>query len=209
MKIEDVWEDILEYRSCGECPLKGKTHPLLFKPKSKVKVMVVTEGPNEEAEPEFIASIANHPTFTFLQALFRGNFQSIKRNANAYWTHLRKCFLKTKERDDFSRDKNEALKICSAAYLKREIENLKPKLIVAVGNKAKNFFSGYDKRICGSLTQVLFEKGGILNNIEIEEIIVDIVVTYHPSGRNPFWAKLPGNAKDVMENISSKIVENL
>ncbi len=63
--------------------------------------MVITEGPNEEAEPEFIASIANHPTFTFLQALFKGNFKPYNKEhskeINVYWTHVRKCFLKTEQ----------------------------------------------------------------------------------------------------------------
>ena len=75
--MEAIWRDIEEREKCDGCPLIKNSRPLIFDGEHVkwVKVMVITEGPNEEAEPEFIASIANHPTFTFLQALFKGNFK--------------------------------------------------------------------------------------------------------------------------------------
>jgi len=107
MKIKEVWKEIEEREKCSECPLKDKSRPLFFKTEKRVKIMVITEGPNEEAEPEVIASLANHPTFTFLQALFKGRFQPMQSDSGTYWTHLRKCFLKIGQYD-FTRDDTKA-----------------------------------------------------------------------------------------------------
>jgi len=101
--MEAIWRDIEEHKKCDGCPLIKNSRPLIFDGEHVkwVKVMVITEGPNEEADPKFIASIANHPTFTFLQALFKGNFKPYykkhDKNTNVYWTHVRKCFLKTEQ----------------------------------------------------------------------------------------------------------------
>jgi len=209
VEIRELWQQIENRKRCNKCPLKDKSRPLLFKPKNRVRVLVVTEGPNEEAEPDFIASIANHPTFTFLQALFRGKFQPIGEEANVYWTHLRKCFLKIgNKRVCNSADEDKALKNCSSQYLEKEINAVKPKLILAVGGKATWFLRSIskDRRLRGNLKNLIFEKGGIFNNVKIGEAVFDVCVVPHPSGKNTSWTKLPPNAKEVLENISAKIV---
>jgi len=212
MEIKFIWEEIYERKNCDNCPLKYKSHPLLFKPAKRVKVMVVTEGPNEEAEPEFITSIANHPTFTFLRTLFQGKFQPQGANANVYWAHLRKCFLRTRSGKRFIGDKDEdkALEICSKNYLVREIKALKPKFIVATGSKADKFFSKYDDRLKRKkLEDLVFKEGGVFNNVGIEEFTTKIIIVPHPSGRNTLWTKLPINAKKVLEKIQKEIIKNL
>jgi len=90
-----ILNEIKNRERCGSCPLKNYENdysPLVFEPDREVKVMVITYGPNRTENPEVIASLANHPTFTYLSALFGGNFRP-KENATAYWTHLRKCFI--------------------------------------------------------------------------------------------------------------------
>jgi len=228
--LERVWNDIKRYVNCYDCPLKNVSRPLLFEGEhvNWVKVMVVTEGPNEEAEPEFIASMANHPTFTFLQALFKGNFkpryEKHREKPNVYWTHVRKCFLKTKQTKNLTKDEknfkgigDRAAKICSlkAEYLRREIEALKPKLIVAVGGKAVEALFKYskDKRLHGKINELVFKKGGIFSGVKIGEVTTDVIVVPHPSGKSKeTWvglAKKHPKAYEVLENISLKIVEKL
>ncbi len=214
-----VWEDIRNHADCNNCPLKDRSRPLLFDGDhvNWVKVMVITEGPNEEATREFIASIANHPTFTFLQALFEGNFKPCYEkhgnNTNTYWTHVRKCFLRTKNGGDLRKHKGEALKICAygAKYLKREIEALKPKLIVAVGKEAVKALLEYsgDKRLQGNLKELIFVKGGIFNDVKISGVTTNITVAPHPSGRSRLWIGLTANANKTLEKISSEITKHL
>ena len=210
MKIESIWRDIEEKRFCGNCPLRDKSHPLLFRPGRDVSIMTVTEGPNEYTEPMFIASTANHPTYTFLYALFGGNFNPIGENSNVYWTHLRKCFLKTEGGKDYSKYRDKALKICSKTYLEREILSINPKLIILVGGKAVDFISKYDKRFRNkNLSTLVFNEGGIFRNVKIGKISTTIIVVPHPSGRNILWTKLPANARDIMIKISKEIIKNI
>jgi len=210
-KIKVVWREIENKKYCEDCPLKD-SYPLLFKPTRNVEVMVITEGPNKEASKEVIASIANHPTYNFLYALFQGKFKPLNEEANVYWTHLRKCFLKIGEepnRRDYTEDRYQAMRKCSKMYLMKEIKALKPKLIVAVGNKAKNFLSKYATELKKKLEEIVFKEGGIFNNIKIEEITTNLIIVPHPSGRNRLWVDLPKNAKDTLEKISQEIVKYL
>ena len=211
MEIEHIWNFITNYKYCDDCPLRGISKPILLKFKDRVNVMVITEGPNEEADPEFIASIANHPTFTFLQAIFQGRLHVLGEKANAYWTHMRKCFIKTKSGQRLISRKSEgrALRICSRSYLLSEIKCVKPKLIVAVGRRAANFFSKYDYRLAGRIEELVFKGGGIFDKVAIEGLATKIIVVPHPSGRSTIWTNLPENAREVIERISQEIVESL
>ncbi|MEA1993787.1 MAG: uracil-DNA glycosylase family protein [Euryarchaeota archaeon] len=214
MRLNNIWRVIEKREKCQSCVLKKKSEPLLFKIDSEPNIMVVTEGSNIRTEKEFIASMGNHPTFTFLSALFEGNFHPLGKNTNVYWTHLRKCFLKdtTSKYYDRYEEVKKALEICSSNYLIKEIEALKPRLIVAVGGKSISFFSKYDKRLKGNIKDLFLEEGGIFPKVKINEMSCDIVVMYHPSGLNRSWAELTGKPKDTVEvfkKIQKKINENL
>ena len=116
-ELERVIERIENRNSCGHCPLRV-SKPLVFVPDRDVRIAVVTEGPNREEEPELIASLVDHPMYTFLSALFGCKFRPIE-NATSYWTHLRKCFEASKNGERFVDDKatTRAARICSEAYL--------------------------------------------------------------------------------------------
>lgn len=118
--------------------------------------------------------------------------------------------------NELKRIGNRATKICAykAEYLKREIEALKPKLIVAVGGKAVEALLKYskDERLYGRIEELVFEKRGIFNNVKIGRVTTDIVVVPHPSGLNTTWVRLAKdhpNAKCILEKISSKIIETM
>jgi len=59
--------------------------------------------------------------------MFSGNFRPVGRDANVYWTHVRKCFLS----NGGFREEREAMRLCQN-YIHHEILALKLKLIVAV-----------------------------------------------------------------------------
>jgi len=68
-----------KWKKMQQLSLKDKTHRLLFKPKNRVKVLVVAEGPNEEADPDFIPSIANHqPSHSYKPCLEANSNQGRK-----------------------------------------------------------------------------------------------------------------------------------
>ena len=100
--LNRILEEIKKKKKCGSCPLKDRSQPLIFEPDREVRIMVISYGPNRTKKPDVIASLVNHPTFTYLSALFGGNFRP-KENATAYWTHLRKCFIDVV--DDEERDR--------------------------------------------------------------------------------------------------------
>ncbi|TDA32220.1 MAG: hypothetical protein DSO03_03240 [Hadesarchaea archaeon] len=211
-ELQRIWKEI---ENCNvNCPLRGKS-PLLFRIKRRVNVMVVTEGPNYKEEPENVASLANHPTFTFLQAMFGGRFKPYK-DANVYWTHLRKCFLKEEARGRTTgkerRRGQKALRICAEQFLLREIKALKPKLIVAVGDEAKRFFERYDKGLKGNLGKVAFSPKENPRNINIDGLRVEYLTLPHPSGLNRLWVSLTSRyrcARTVLEDISRRILKAL
>lgn len=212
MKLKEVWKEIEDRRKCSECPLKDKSYPLLFKTEMRVKIMAITEGPNEEAKPEFIASLANHPTFTYLQAFFRGRFQPMLSGSGTYWTHLRKCFLK-KGKCNFTSDNRKAIEECSSNYLKSEIEAANPRLIVAVGRKVAGFLLKEDKELGGLSLKGLILGGGIFR-VKVCMSPIDVCVVPHPSGRSMFWVNLAKgrnscDASRILTNISSKIAKSL
>jgi len=205
LELADIWQMIEEKQKCNGCRLRARK-PLIFRLKSPIKVVVVTEGPNRQESPEFVASIANHPTYTFLYTLFGGCFTPIDSTscqANVYWTHVRKCFLNGTGRKTIDR----ALKICSSAYLAAEIKAARPRLVVAVGRKVLGFFEEFDQRFAGGLREVVFKKqsGGVFTGVRLDDFICDVSVVPHPSGRNVTWSVPPDNARGQLEAVRQRI----
>jgi len=204
MRLDIVWEKIRCKAKCQGCPLEREGEPLIVEPEdlNKIRIMVITEGPNRRIDRKFLTSIANHPTFTFLFSLFGGSFKPTGSSANAYWTHVRKCFI-----DGNVEKGRRALKPCSDAYLESEIEVLKPKLIVAVGRASLHFLSKYDGRLKEKLNEVFRKQAGdIFNGVNIKSAILDIAIVPHPSGLNRFWNDPPPETLDVLMNIRKRIL---
>ena len=197
MKLEEIWKRIEKRLECNNCPLKEKSIPLLFKPASPVKVMVVTEGPNRIEDKEFIASLGNHPTFTYLTALAGGKFIPEGQDANVYWTHLRKCFIKKKRDPLCSEDEVEtALEICVKAYLFKEIEAVNPELIIAVC-RAKDFFNLKGVKLQEILARET--KGPI--TVEIDGVSRKVMIVPHPSCLNRFWTDPPPQIVEALQKV--------
>ncbi len=217
-EVKAVWKSIRCKSSCDDCPLKELSFPLLFDGEcvARASVMVVSEGPNEVATREFIASIANHPTFTFLSVMFGCNFKPWGEGANVYWTHVRKCFLRKTGEFDFSKFKDDALEVCAykAKYLKKEIEAMRPRLILAVGRRAVEAIAKYsgDDRLRGSLEDLVFKRGGVFEEVKVGACGFTVAVVPHPSGLNTVWAGLAvryPEAHKVLKRIQSVIIEAL
>jgi len=185
-----------------ESKWEEKKEPLILEPKEpeKVKVIIVTEGPNRSESSQLITSVVNHPTFTFLQALFKGNFRPVGEGSNAYWTHVRKCFLngtKAVER--------RARKQCKD-YLNDEIDALKPAFILCIGKTAYMTVIGESKK----LEDVFYNQIKGINQYEGKEHIkFEWAVIPHPSGLNRFWNKPTVMTLEVINLIQNRLLQIL
>jgi len=215
MELYTIWERIKENKRkrlgpCSNCPLGApgwvgsNWEPLLLEPEhpESIGVMVVTEGPNRKADKKHLISMANHPTFTFLYALFRGKFEPCGEFANAYWTHVRKCFVNGRKGDGFR-----AISRCKP-YLLEEIRALKPKLIVSVGGKALNTL--FNRRGGVNLKKAFESQvGGVFDTLDIDGFSCEVSVVPHPSGLSRFWNKPPQKTANILNNIMKKIEATL
>ena len=205
-KLQTVWHSIENKKKCNDCLLINMD-PLIMKINEPVKVMVITEGPNRQQQVKNIASLGNHPTYTFLYTLFSGKAKFRGKEPNVYWTHVRKCFLGNKEHT--KNEEKKALRLCRKVYLEEEIEALKPTLIVAVGCEALKFFQQSDSRLEGRLTDIVFDRKGVFGKAGFNDPYFRLVVVPHPSGRNRAWVNLPDNAYDVLRKIQSTLKRSL
>lgn len=209
MGLQAVWAKIRENKGngigpCSDCPLRfpgwegSAWDPLILEPEniSVVKTMVITEGPNREADRTHLVSLANHPTFTFLYALFKGKFEPCGEKANVYWTHVRKCFIN-------GRRGNKAIRCCRS-YVKDEIQALKPQLIISVGGEAlKKLFL---KRKGLTLTEAFkSQTDGVYDTLNLNGSKCEISVVPHPSGLSRFWNDPGEDTPHILDEVVKKI----
>lgn len=210
MGLFSVIEGIEKREKCSGCPLlKEGRRPLVIKPSSedRLKAVVVTESPWEiEWDIDLVTSIANIPTFPYLYCLLGGEFRPVE-NANAYWTHTCKCPLK-----NISKKKNKAIRFCSKAYLRDEIEAVNPKLVIAVGRSALKFFRRETggRRLKKNLTEVFLNQSkGIYDGVQLGSAVFSLAVAPHPSRKSRLWNKPPKEMiqafKQIIEDIKQKM----
>jgi DNA polymerase-3 subunit alpha len=112
-----------EYKSCKDCDLAGQPHPTI-RCKSTVKYMVVTDCPTwqEEAKDQLLVGDAAD----FIKVAIKDAGLSV---GEGYFTTL----VKAKKSDKFL--SNGQLNSC-ARFFDREVELIKPAVIVALGSAA-------------------------------------------------------------------------
>jgi uracil-DNA glycosylase family 4 len=121
---------VREYKSCSACDLSGSVHPSV-RCKTNVKFMVVTDCPSweEEKEDKLLVGQAGD----FVKAAIADAGLSV---AEGYYTTV----VKARKNDKFLT--NGQLNGCRG-YLERELELIKPPIIVALGSAAiKHFVPG-------------------------------------------------------------------
>jgi len=211
--LKVILKEVRDKARCDSCPLKDKSKPLIFEPDCDVRVMVVTYGPNRTEEPEIIESLVNHPTFTYLSALFGGNFRPTE-NATAYWSHLRKCFIDVVDKNERGKIDRQATEICCKEYLIDEITAVQPELILAVGDRVVKFLweISEDERLKGNIKGIFMsQKNEMIRNVELKkiELITNVAVVPHPSGRNRFFMNFSSKEKKEAVKILNNIKDNI
>jgi len=131
--VPDILEEMREaIAGCDECPLRAVYDcPVPFEYTEKSEIMVIAEAPGETEVRMGRPLVGDAGDELIVKQLRR---LGIKRN-QLYLTNTYKCRpLENKIPDNISHECWE--------YLKMEIELLQPKIIFAMGNKAREFFTG-------------------------------------------------------------------
>lgn len=118
--------NVQDYKACKNCSLAGRVHPMPALGKSP-KFMVITDCPtwSEDAGGQIMAG----KTSDFVRAALK---EAGFTMADGYFTTLVKSM---KDGDKLS---NESINACSG-FLKRELEILKPPVIIALGNNVRRY----------------------------------------------------------------------
>lgn len=206
LELLKVIGEIRARARCSSCLLLGRRRPLVIEPRPRgsITVIAVTESPREDiSDVEDAVSIYNVPIFPYLYCLLSGEFRP-REDANAYWTHVCKCCLKGIK----PREGRRAMEACSDAYLKSEVEAVKPRLVVAVGAPALKFFSEAtgDGRLRGGLREVFRGQiNGIYGDVKLGSARFSLAVAPHPSGRSRLWNRLDEEDKMAFKRVISEI----
>ncbi|PLC44479.1 DNA polymerase III subunit alpha [Ralstonia pickettii] len=173
---------VQEYKKCDACSLAGQNHPTV-RAKNTVKFMVVTDCPSWQEEKADKMLEGDSATF-IKEALKAAGLAP----AEGYYTSL----VKAKKDDKFL--SNAQINGCSG-FLKREIELIKPPVIVALGSAAiKHFIPGI--------------KGGTaeLTGKAIYDKTLDATIV---CGFNPQQLVFDASKQPVLEAVFAKVAECL
>ncbi len=158
-KVNSLGELELLCKKCVRCPLHTTRNKVVFgKGNENSIIMLIGEAPGrqEDIRGEPFVGRAGELLTNMLKAI------ELKRK-DVYIANVLKC------RPPGNRDpKPEEVEACGG-YLKRQIELIAPKIILALGRHALKFLTGYE----GSLSQI---RGNLLSYKGIK-----VIPTYHPA----------------------------
>jgi DNA polymerase len=164
--IDEVAERIRTTHCCGLCP--GRTNAVPGEGNPQAKLFLVGEGPGatEDAQGRpFVGQAGN---------LLNGILEAIEvPRESVYITNIVKC------RPPQNRKPLPDEIAACIPYLHRQLEIIKPKVILALGSTAAEAMLGVRKSL-GELRGKVHTYNGI-----------PLIVTYHPAAllRNPNWKK--------------------
>ena len=165
-----------QVRACVRCPLhEGRTNAVPGMGVLDPLVMVIGEGPGGDEDRQGLPFVGKAGQYLdkWLAAL------DLSRERDVYITNIVKC-RPPGNRDPQTRE----IEACSP-YLRRQIDIIRPKTILALGRFAGSWLTGSTQSL-GKMRGRTFDFKG-----------VPVVVTYHPSGvlrnpdyRRPVWEDL-------------------
>lgn len=176
--MEDSYEHLkFEVENCRKCDLwKGSRHKVVGEGPLDSRVMLIGLGPgyyeNLEGRP-FVGAAGK-----FLNGLLA---LALLERGKLYITNVVKCYLPD------NRATEEQVKICSQ-YLDRQIDMLKPVLLVALGSVAANYLLTKYGLPYSSMNRL----HGKVFRVETPTYNAHIMVMYHPASAlyNPSMKKL-------------------
>jgi uracil-DNA glycosylase family 4 len=171
---------IQEYRACGDCDLAGQPHPQV-RMKSNVKFMVVADCPSWEEEKQ--DKLMEGASAGFVKKAIK---EAGLGAADGYYTTL----VKAKKNDKFL--SNAQINGCTK-FLDKELELIKPPVIVALGSAAiRKFLPGVKGNSAELAGKAVFDP-------HLDATIV--------CGLNPQQIPFDPSKYDVLADVFKKVAE--
>ncbi|MGC8993546.1 MAG: type-4 uracil-DNA glycosylase [Candidatus Aenigmatarchaeota archaeon] len=194
MNEEELKKISEEIKNCNKCPLyKSRKNAVPGEGDFKSGIMLIGEAPgfNEDLQGRPFVGRAGKLLEEFLKSVG-------KRREEVFITNVVKC----RPPNNRQPEENE-IKICTSLYLDRQIEIIKPKLIVCLGNiSASYIFKKFGLRF-----ESMNKQHGKVFSISNLYIKTKIVATYHPAAilRNPNLMNLAKADWEIIKEEMEKL----
>ena len=170
--MEDVEKELeklsLQIKSCDKCPLhKIRKNAVPGEGNWKSKIMFIGEAPgfNEDEQGRPFVGRAGKLLEDFLSSIG-------KRREEVFITNVVKCRPPNNRQPE-----EEEIKICTSLYLDKQIELIKPKLIVCLGNVSANYIF----KKFGLKFESMNKQHGKIFSVSNLFLQTKIIATYHPA----------------------------
>jgi len=170
--MEDVEKELeklsLQIKSCNKCPLhKSRKNAVPGEGNWKSKIMFIGEAPgfNEDEQGRPFVGRAGKLLEEFLSSIG-------KKREEVFITNVVKCRPPNNRQPE-----EEEIKICTSLYLDKQIELIKPKLIVCLGNVSANYIF----KKFGLKFESMNKQHGKIFSVSNLFLQTKIIATYHPA----------------------------
>ncbi|MGC9059201.1 MAG: type-4 uracil-DNA glycosylase [Candidatus Aenigmatarchaeota archaeon] len=194
MNEEELKKISEEIKNCNKCPLyKSRKNAVPGEGDFKSGIMLIGEAPgfNEDLQGRPFVGRAGKLLEEFLKSVG-------KRREEVFITNVVKC----RPPNNRQPEENE-IKICASLYLDRQIEIIKPKLIVCLGNIS----ASYIFKKFGLKFESMNKQHGKVFSISNLYIKTKTVATYHPAAilRNPNLMNLAKADWEIIKEEMEKL----
>jgi len=196
--MEDVEKELekisLEIKNCNKCPLyKSRKNAVPGEGNWRNKIMFIGEAPgfNEDEQGRPFVGRAGKLLEEFLTSIG-------KKREEVFITNVVKCRPPNNRQPE-----EEEIKVCTSLYLEKQIEVIKPKLIVCLGNISANYIF----KKFGLKFESMNKSHGKVFSVSNLFIQAKVIATYHPAAilRNqnlmPIAKADWETIKEVMESL--------
>jgi DNA polymerase len=197
--MEDVEKELeklsLQIKSCDKCPLyKNRKNAVPGEGNWKSKIMFIGEAPgfNEDEQGRPFVGRAGKLLEEFLSSIG-------KRREDVFITNVVKCRPPNNRQPE-----EEEIKICTSLYLDKQIELIKPKLIVCLGNVSANYIF----KKFGLKFESMNKQHGKVFSISNLFIQTKIIATYHPAAilRNQNLMTIAKADWEIIKEVTNGLV---
>jgi DNA polymerase len=170
--MKDVAEELEKLSSqikvCTKCPLyKNRKNAVPGEGNWKNRIMIIGEAPgfNEDEQGRPFVGRAGKLLEEFLSSIG-------KRREDLFITNVVKCRPPNNRQPD-----EDEIKICTSLYLDKQIELIKPKLTICLGNVSANYIF----KKFGLKFESMNKQHGKVFSVSNLFIQTKIIATYHPA----------------------------